>query len=331
MVVSRHWRTVFVASAVLLAVSVAALCLGYPAVSPLALISLPADPDALATVIVSEVRGPRLVVGIMAGASFGVAGLLLQESLRNPLAVPEVLGASSGASLVAATIVVWGLPVPGPLQPVLTLLGALGAGALTLAAARRMRTTNGVLLIGIAISSGVTAVMLSVVSLADNMEYQALFRYLSGSLYGVTWADAIPTLPWLALTIPLCILAVPAIEILRLGDEAASSLGARPVLLRYGILGLVCVVISVFIAVTGPISWVGFLAPVLTRTLLPAARGGWWLASSAIFGALLVAAADLLARFAFYPIETPVGGWTAVTSVGVGAAIILLTRRRGTS
>jgi len=304
------------------------LCLGFPAVSPWDLLALPADANSLAAVVVGEVRAPRLVIGILAGASFGVAGLLLQESLQNPLAVPEVLGASSGASLVAATIVVWGIPVPGALHPVLTLLGALGAGAATLLAARRVRTTTGVLLMGIAISSAFTAIMLSVISLADNMEYHALFRYLSGSLYGLTWVDVLPTLPWLVLTVPLSILAIPAIEMLRLGDETASALGARPALMRYGILGLVCVMIAAFIAVTGPVSWVGFLAPVLSRTLLPGARGGWWLAASALFGGALVAAADLLARFAFYPVETPVGGWTAVASVAVGAAILLSTRFR---
>lgn len=302
--------------------AVASLCLGSPAVLPWELFSVAADPNSLAAVLVGDVRAPRLLVGILAGASFGVAGLLLQESLRNPLAVPEILGASSGASLVAASIVVWGIPVGSDLHPFLTLLGALAAGGATLLAARRMRTTAGILLIGIAVSSAATALMLSVISLADSLEYQALFRYLSGSLAGLTWRDALPTLPWLLVTVPLSILAVPALAVLRLGDETASGLGARPAAMRWGILALVCVMIAVFISVTGPISWVGFLAPVLARTLFPGAHGIWWLGASALCGALLVSAADLLARFAFFPVETPVGGWTAIASVAVGGALL---------
>ncbi|MFD0475051.1 iron chelate uptake ABC transporter family permease subunit [Nonomuraea thailandensis] len=93
----------------LAAVALAGLCLGTPFVSPHDLLSL--APDSIAHVVVWELRVPRVLIGLLGGAAIGTAGLLLQESLRNPLAVPEMLGVSTGAALAVSVCVVWTLPI----------------------------------------------------------------------------------------------------------------------------------------------------------------------------------------------------------------------------
>lgn len=327
---TRHRRAVVFAGAgvLLVATAVATLCLGRPLISPFAISAVIRDPSSLAHVVLMEVRLPRLVAGMLVGTAFAVAGLILQQAMRNPLAVPEVLGISSGAALAAATIVVWGLPVPLSQVSVWTLAGGLVAAGVTLLAARTRRTADGVLLVGFAVSAGTTALMLAVMSLASNLEYQALFRYLNGSLAGVGWAQLTPVLPWLIPAIPLVVLAMPAVELLRTGDTVARSVGARPAAMRLGLIAIVCVMLAPLIAVTGPVGWIGFLVPLLAGRLLRADRVVWLVGACVLLGALAVVAADLLARLAFYPIETPVGGWTALASVVLGVA--LLARRHRT-
>ncbi|WP_206184453.1 FecCD family ABC transporter permease [Thermoactinospora rubra] len=302
------------------ALGLAGLCLGTPFVAPQDLLT----GDAVAGVVVWELRVPRVLVGLAGGAAIGAAGLLLQESLRNPLAVPEMIGVSTGAALAVGVCVVWALPVPFPLYPVMGLLGAVAGGLLTLAAARAARTAGGVLLVGAAVSSAIQALLLAVMATADRLQYDMLFRYLVGSLSGLMWEQAGRTLPWLAAALPLVVLCVPALGLLRLGDDAAASLGSRVHRARLGVLTVAALLVGCVTGPCGPVAWVGLLAPLLARRLRPRADARTWLPWSAAFGALVTLAADLAARLAFAPVETPLGAWTALA--GVVAAAVLVRR-----
>src|SRR5688572_22768748 len=124
-------KRLLVATLALLVVSVAALCLGTPIVGVNRLPAAFAGETDLEHAVVVLLRAPRLVLGLLVGAALAVAGLLLQESLRNPLAVPELLGVSSGAAVLVGVCVVWALPFPGaPLVP--ALIGAVVGGLITL-------------------------------------------------------------------------------------------------------------------------------------------------------------------------------------------------------
>jgi iron complex transport system permease protein len=306
----------------LLGLVAAGLSLGTPFVAPHRLPAVFGDPASLEYVVLWELRVPRTLIALLGGAAVGTAGLLLQESLRNPLAVPELIGVSSGAALAVAACVVWGLPVPGALHPLVGLGGAALGGALTLAAARSGRSAQSVLLIGVAVSTAIQALLFAVMSAADRLQYDLLFRYLVGSLSGVLWEQVGQTLPWFALAVPFVLLCVPALGLLRLGDEAAAGLGGRVASARLGVLAVAALLIGSVAGPCGPIAWVGFVAPLLARRLRPRGDARTWLPWTAALGVAVTAAADLAARLALAPVETPLGAWTALVAVLVGAVLL---------
>ncbi|MGW4626960.1 FecCD family ABC transporter permease [Streptomyces rubiginosohelvolus] len=304
---------------------VCALSLGTPYVPP---VRLPATlgSDGLAGLVVTELRLPRLVLALIAGACLGAAGLVLQEALRNPLAVPEMLGVSSGAALGVAAPLVLSLAVPLGLQPFLALAGAALGGLLTLVAAGFGRSPSAVLLTGAAVAAALQAALLVLMVMADQLDLQLIYRYLLGSLSARTWDDVTGLLPWLAVAVPALVLCVPVLGVLRLGDDDARALGVRVERARVAALGIAVVLIAPVVAVCGPVAWVGFLAPHLARRLRPDGGAAGWLIRSAVCGAIVVLCADQPARLALAPVETPVGAWTALVGVPVG--VLLLKRGR---
>ncbi|MFM9368522.1 FecCD family ABC transporter permease [Streptomyces sp. Da 82-17] len=317
-------RHIAVAAGLLVLVAGCALCLGTPFVPPQKLLG-PTGADA---VVVAELRLPRLVLALVAGACLGAAGLVLQEALRNPLAVPEMLGVSSGAALGVAAPLVLAVALPAAVQPLLAIGGALLGGGLTLLAAGLGRGPAAVLLTGAAVAAALQAGLLVLMVLADQLDLQLIYRYLLGSLSARTWDDVTGLWPWLVVAVPALLLCAPVLAVLRLGDDDAQALGVRAGRARVGALFVAVVLIAPVVAVCGPVAWVGFLAPHLARRLHPDATAVGWLPWAAAYGALVVACADLPARLALAPTETPVGAWTALLGVPVGVAM-LRTRGRG--
>ncbi|MER6915167.1 iron ABC transporter permease [Streptomyces sp. NPDC000594] len=274
--------------------------------------------------VVTELRLPRLVLALVSGACLGAAGLVLQEALRNPLAVPELLGVSSGAALAVAGPLVLAVSVPGALQPFLALGGAALGGLLTLLAAGTGRGPSAVLLCGAAVAAALQAALLVLMVLADQLDLQIIYRYLLGSLSARTWDDLGGVWPWAVLAVPALLLCAPVLSVLRLGDEEAGALGLRVHRARLAALAVAILLIAPVVAVCGPIAWVGFLAPHLARRSAPGADAVRLLPWAAVWGAAVVACADLPARLALAPVETPVGAWTSL--VGVPLGVLLLKR-----
>lgn len=308
--------------------AVCALSLGTPYVPPGRLLATLGS-DGLAGLVVTELRLPRMVLALIAGACLGAAGLVLQEALRNPLAVPEMLGVSSGAALGVAAPLVLALSVPLGLQPFLALAGAAFGGLLTLVAAGFGRTPSSVLLTGAAVAAALQAGLLVLMVMADQLDLQLIYRYLLGSLSARTWDDVTGLLPWLAVAVPALVLCVPVLGVLRLGDDDARALGVRVERARVAALGIAVVLIAPVVAVCGPVAWVGFLAPHLARRLRPDGGAAGWLVRSALCGAVVVLCADQPARLALAPVETPVGAWTALVGVPVGVVLLKRGRRAG--
>ncbi|MGW0733111.1 FecCD family ABC transporter permease [Streptomyces sp. NPDC002851] len=305
-----------------------ALSLGTPYVPPHQLAGALGDADTtLAGVVVTELRVPRLVLALVAGACLGAAGLVLQEALRNPLAVPEMLGVSSGAALGVAAPLVLAVSLPAAVQPLLAMGGAVFGGGLTLLAAGLGRSPSAVLLTGAAVAAALQAALLVLMVMADQLDLQLIYRYLLGSLSARTWDDVTGLWPWLLVAVPGLVLCAPVLSVLRLGDEDAEALGVRAQRARFAALAIAVVLIAPVTAVCGPVAWVGFLAPHLARKLNPAADAVRWLPWSAAWGAVVVAAADVPARLALAPVETPVGAWTALLGVPAGVALLRTGRR----
>ncbi|MGW0719214.1 FecCD family ABC transporter permease [Streptomyces sp. NPDC002778] len=311
------------------AASACALSLGTPYVPLHRLPGALADGDGtLAGIVVTELRVPRLVLALVAGACLGAAGLVLQEALRNPLAVPEMLGVSSGAALGVAAPLVLAVSLPAALQPLLAIGGAALGGGLTLLAAGLGRSPSAVLLTGAAVAAALQAALLVLMVMADQLDLQLIYRYLLGSLSARTWDDVTGLWPWLLVAVPALVLCAPVLSVLRLGDEDAEALGVRAQRARLAALAIAIVLIAPVTAVCGPVAWVGFLAPHLARCFHPAAGAVRWLPWSAAWGAVVVAVADVPARLALAPVETPVGAWTALLGVPAGVALLRWGNRR---
>ncbi|WP_258564158.1 FecCD family ABC transporter permease [Streptomyces himalayensis] len=316
----------------MVAASACALSLGTPYVPLYRLPGALLDADTtLAGVVVTELRVPRLVLALVAGACLGAAGLVLQEALRNPLAVPEMLGVSSGAALGVAAPLVLAVSIPAAVQPLLAIGGAALGGALTLLAAGLGRSPSAVLLTGAAVAAALQAALLVLMVMADQLDLQLIYRYLLGSLSARTWDDVTGLWPWLLVAVPALVLCAPVLSVLRLGDEDAEALGVRAQRARFAALAIAIVLIAPVTAVCGPVAWVGFLAPHLARRLNPGGDAVGWLPWSAAWGSVVVAVADLPARLALAPVETPAGAWTALLGVPAGVALLRSGNRRPTA
>jgi iron complex transport system permease protein len=184
-----------------------------------------------------------------------------------------------------------------------------------------------VLLAGAAVSTALGALLLSVVAAGDRIQYDMLYRYMYGSLTGTTWDQVRLLALWLLVAVPIAVAAVPTANLLRLGDQAVATLGRHPGRARLTVTACAALLCGATVGAVGPVAWVGFLAPLLARRFLPGADARAWLPVAAGCGAILTAAADLAARLAFAPVETPLGAWTAALSI-LGGIILLSGQQR---
>ncbi|GAA3685902.1 hypothetical protein GCM10022267_85850 [Lentzea roselyniae] len=318
------------AAALVLAIAAAALMLGQPFVGVNRLWPALSAADGLEHVIVAHVRAPRLVLGVIAGACLGAAGMLLQEALRNPLAVPELLGVSSGAGAAVGVCVALGVSVPGaPVVP--ALLGAAVGGFATLLAVRGATSPAAVLLIGAAVSAACQAIMIAAGALVDAREQGVLVRYLLGSLTGTTWQAVGSAALGTVVAMAAAVVVLPAVNLLRLGDDTASALGLRTGAARTAVLAVASLLVAVVAGPCGPIAWVGFFAVRIAQAWRPNTNAVERLAWSAVLGALVVVVADVAARTVLHPVELPVGGLTALVAVVIGLGLILRGTRTARS
>lgn len=302
----------------------AALCLGEPRLRPATALAALTDPAHPLRVPVWEVRLPRALLGLVAGAGLAAAGLLLQDVLRNPIAGPELLGVSSGAAVVVATIVVLGLGVPLVVQPWAALTGAVVAGALVLLAIGRTRDPAHVALVGAAVSAACGGLVVAVVGLGTQGNVVVLFRYLLGSLAARGWPHLDTVTPFVAAGVGTAWLLRRRVEALTLGDDVAAGLGVPVTRTRVAAVGVAALLAAAVASVCGPVAFVALLAPHLARRLLGTVSTRRVLPLAVLLGGLLLALADLASRLLLYPVELPVG--IATTLVGV-PALVLLSRR----
>ena len=275
-------------------------------------------------IVVWDVRMPRFLLGVMCGASLAVAGAMLQDALKNELAEPGLLGVSSGASLVAAAVVILNITIPFGTLPFLALMGGLVAGGIILLATRLTRDPIKMILIGAAIGALFGALITSIVVLGKPNEIRALYSYLVGSLIGRGWDEVRLALPWIAIALPIALLFGRPLNLLQLGDDMAEGLGL-PVFRTRAIIFLIAIALqAAVVAVTGPVGFIALIAPHMVRSLLATTDARQVLPVSALVGALLLTAADLIAREIRSPAELPVG----LLTIALGSPIALVLLRR---
>ena len=251
-------------------------------------------------------RVPRICVAASAGAMLAVAGLLLQRMTGNPLASPEVLGIGTGVALgVALGLVAW--PQAGPAGLLLAgTSGALAATAILVAFGVRSRfQPEHVLLAGIALTSLLDVFVLTFFARGDLRTGQ-LLGFISGSTYRAGWAEAWTGLLAAALLVPCAAALGRILDLLPLGDEMARALGLPLGRTRFGLTALVALLTACGVLLAGPLSFVGLMAPHLAR-VLGLRRAAAAVLGAALVGALVMVAADWVARIAIYPRQIPAG------------------------
>lgn len=299
----------------------ATLCTGEPMLAPSSALAALFDGVHPLHVLITEVRLPRALLGLVAGAGLGVCGLMLQDGLRNPIAGPELLGVSAGAAVVVSAVVVFGIGVPLAAQPWLGLAGALVAGAIVLLAIGRTSSAGAVVLIGASVAAACGGLVVAIVGLGTQGDVVLLFRYLLGSLAARGWAHLEVVAPLVGVCIAGAWLLRRRVEALTLGDEVAVGLGVSVVSTRLLAVAIAALLAAAIASACGPVAFVALLAPHIARRLARSTSTARIFPLAAASGGLILLAADLAARTVIYPVELPVG--VATTLVGVPALLVL--------
>ena len=279
--------------------------------------------------IIWQLRVPRTALALLVGAGLGVSGAVLQGVLRNPLADPGFVGIGGCAALGGVIVFYWGIAAVFP--PALPLGGFLGAAAgcaVLLAVFARAPTGPGLILAGIGVSAVAASLLSLALAAAPNpfALYEITF-WLMGGLADRTLTHLALAAPPILAGIVLLLRIGPALDALSLGEDTARSLGiALPVVLRRAVLG-VALAVGAGAAVAGGIGFIGLIVPNLLRPIL-GGRPGALLLPSALGGAGLLLAADMVARAAplvlGFAAPPPLGVLTAL----IGAPFLILAARR---
>ncbi|WP_353224060.1 iron ABC transporter permease [Salinisphaera sp. C84B14] len=303
-----------------------ALLLGAVPLSPLALLQAFVQPDGHAGVIVVQLRGLRVLLALLCGASLAVSGWLFQQVMRNALASPDTLGVTAGASAAAIAYLSylaadWGMAG----LPIAAITGALTVIAVVYRLAWHAGTTPlRLILMGIGMAALCGAATTFILVSSPLTTTLSAYVWLTGSVYGANWVEV--------RQLALCCagLALALVPLLRhallapLDDALAAGLGVRVQRMRVLLTLLASLLAGVAIAWGGAMAFVGLIAPHMARRITPA-PGAAQLITSAALGATLVMLSDLLGRTLFAPLDLPAGIFVA--AIGTPFFLTLLLRQ----
>ena len=280
--------------------------------------------DTMSIMVFKRLRLPRALMGVIGGFGLSISGYIYQLIFKNPLASPDIVGVSSGASAGAALAIV-AVSASVPVISISAFIGAVTALIITLLTAYLVpgRNSYTIVLAGIAIHSVAQTILMFLKLAADPEKQLASIEYwIMGSLNGISRNSlAIPFLTTLAGFIIMAML-YRQVLILSTSEEEAVSLGVNVTSLRFIILMLATLVVSSIICVTGLISFIGLIAPHIAR-LLTKRNDIFTYITSGFTGAILLTLADILAR-SVSSSELPVSIFTSL--LGAPLLIILLIR-----
>jgi iron complex transport system permease protein len=280
--------------------------------------------DTMSIMVFKRLRLPRALMGVIGGFGLSISGYIYQLIFKNPLASPDIVGVSSGASAGAALAIV-AVSTSVPVISISAFIGAVTALIITLLTAYLVpgRNSYTIVLAGIAIHSVAQTILMFLKLAADPEKQLASIEYwIMGSLNGISRDSlAIPFLTTLAGFIIMAML-YRQVLILSTSEEEAVSLGVNVAILRFIILMLATLIVSSIICVTGLISFIGLIAPHIAR-LLTKRNDIFTYITSGFTGAILLTLADILAR-SVSTSELPVSIFTSL--LGAPLLIILLIR-----
>lgn len=275
------------------------------------------DAPRAITMVVTEWRLPRVMMALVIGAALGVSGAIFQSLMRNPLGSPDVMGFNAGAwSGVLVAMVFFN-------QHLTTIaIAAMIGGIFTslivwLLAWREGIDTFRLIIIGIGVRAMLVAFNTWLLLRASLETAISAGLWYAGSLNGLTWAKAWPSVPIIIAMLACSALLVRRLRLLEMGDDSACALGVRVEYSRLLLMLVAVILTAASTALAGPISFVALVAPHIARRLSGTAR--WGLTQAALCGALLLAAADICAQQLFLPYQLPVG----VVTVSLGGIYLI--------
>ncbi|MEO6919217.1 MAG: Fe(3+)-hydroxamate ABC transporter permease FhuB [Collimonas sp.] len=271
-----------------------------------------------------DLRLPRLLCALLAGALLAASGVLMQSIVRNPLAGPEVLGVTQGAGLATFIVLIaWPFATHSTLA-----VAALAGGAVTLMLTLMLNRRHRYAPMAVALTGLVLGTLWTTLSqwliTQQSVQPARFVVWLVGGTYGRSWDEVMTLLPWCLLAPPVFALLSKPLDLLALGDEQAAALGLPVGVLRLLVLTVATLAACAAVAAVGPVGFIGLMAPHLAVMLgARTHRTRLWLAAAC--GALLLALADIGARTLLAPREIPAGVLTAL--IGAPYLLILLIKQ----
>jgi iron complex transport system permease protein len=283
----------------------------------------------LEAAIATQLRLPRVVLGLLVGAMLALAGGCYQGVFRNPLADPYLLGVAAGAGLGATAAVV--LHATGPLLlPLIAFAGALLAVVLTYvlgASGSRVRTPATLILAGVAVAAFLSAIQTYLLQ-RNTQTIREVYSWLLGSLATDGWSEVRLMLPYVVVSAGVVLALRRELDVLSVGDDEATSLGLHPQRSRYLLVAAATLGAAAAVSVSGLIGFVGIIVPHTIR-LLAGASYRVILPLSMLFGAAFLSLCDLAARTVQAPAEVPIGVITAFLGAPFFVLVLRTARRVG--
>lgn len=283
--------------------------------------------EANHVMVIQSIRLPRIITTLLVGASLAAAGAILQGVIRNPLASPEVMGVTGGASVASVIFLTF---IVGQVSirwlPAMAMLGAgVVSMLLYVLAWKKGVTPIRLILVGIGMSSLTSAATTMMIVFNPRNDAGQAYLWLTGSVYASNWENVLMILPWSGIFIPVALFMARHVNIGQLGDELAIGAGSRVERNRLLLLLVSVALGGSAVSVGGAIGFVGLIAPHMARKLVGSNFEGM-LPVSVLLGSTIVLLADLAGRTLFLPLDVPVGVFTS--AVGAPFFIYLLYTKR---
>ena len=270
--------------------------------------------------VVNVLRLPRVLAALFSGMALAAAGAILQGIIRNPLASPDIIGITGGASFAAVFFIAF---LSGSLSiqwlPLAAIIGAgLVAILIYILAWDKGVTPTRLVLIGIGISSAMGALTTFMIIISPIHLASQAYIWLTGSVYGTKWSMIYSVLPWIITFYVLAIIFSRVVNIQEMGDQIAAGVGAPVQLHRFLLLFISVGLAGSAVALAGGIGFIGLIAPHIARKLVDRSFNEILIVST-LCGGIMVIVADLIARTAFTPLDVPAGVFTS----GIGAPFFI--------
>jgi iron complex transport system permease protein len=285
------------------------------------------DPENTNHIIARELRIPRLIIALIAGAGLSLAGLLMQTLFNNPLAGPYVLGINSGSSLFVAIAIMTGIPILATDLGLVAnaLIGAFIFGIIIVGFSTVVRMQISLLLIGLMLGS-FTAALVSIIQTASGVQELKLFTvWALGSLQKVEITQLPLIVLFFIISVIGSLLIVKQLNTLVLGDKEAQLMGVRIRRIRLIIILITAVITGMITAFCGPIAFVGLAVPNLVRILFKTQNHFVLILASLIIGALFVLFCDVGIQLLEPYFVIPINGLTSL--IGAPFVILLVLKR----